>query len=79
VNITSAKVGGGLTTMSGTSMATPRVAGVAVLWAEKLKSSGNANSALLTAKLLASAESNGLAEGYDPFDVGAGVVMAPQS
>ena len=34
VSITSAKKGGGLVAMSGTSMATPAVAGVAALWAQ---------------------------------------------
>lgn len=79
VNIFSAKVGGGLTAMNGTSMATPHVAGVAALWAEKLMKSGMINSSLLTAKILASATTSELIQGYDPFDLGAGMVRAPQS
>jgi hypothetical protein len=79
VNIFSAKVGGGLVAMSGTSMATPHVAGVAALWAEKLMKSGMINSSLLTAKILASATTSELKTGYDPFDLGAGIVQAPQS
>ncbi len=37
VDIWSAKLGGGLVAMSGTSMATPAVAGIACLWTQKLK------------------------------------------
>lgn len=78
VDITSAKAGGGLRTMSGTSMATPHVAGVAALWAEKIQTAGPLNAAALTARLIASGTFTGLAAGFDQFDVGEGLVQAPQ-
>jgi subtilisin family serine protease len=78
VRIVSAKAGGGLRALNGTSMATPHVAGVAALWAEKLKREGSLNALHLTARLLGTATTERLAEGFDPFDVGAGMIRAPQ-
>ena len=79
VAITSARPGGGLASMSGTSMATPHVAGLAALWAEKItQSSGSLNGLQLMARLIGSATSTGLQPGLDPFDIGAGLVRAPQ-
>lgn len=78
VQIVSAKAGGGLTAMSGTSMATPHVAGVTALWAEKIKASSSLSALQLTSRLIGSATTEGLQAGLDPFDIGAGLVRAPQ-
>ena len=79
VGIVSARAGGGLTAMSGTSMATPHVAGVAALWAEKLAMEGRLNAQLLLNSLIGSATSAGIRAGTDATDIGAGLVKAPQN
>lgn len=78
VDVMSAAIGGGLVAYSGTSMATPHVAGVAALWAEKLKQTGRLNSLALTSRVIASAIDDGLKAGFDPVDVGTGLIQAPQ-
>ncbi|MGE3295510.1 MAG: S8 family serine peptidase, partial [Geminicoccaceae bacterium] len=78
VAVMSAALGGGLRALSGTSMATPHVAGVAALWWEAMRAAPvNPNAAAVTARLLASARTGGFADGTDPADRGLGIVTAP--
>lgn len=79
VGITSARHTGGLVGMSGTSMATPHVAGVAALWMQRLAKDGPVPGSQLKARLIASGTLADLTGDFDVADVGSGMVQAPQS
>lgn len=77
MGIVSARRGGGLVGMNGTSMATPHVAGVAALWAQKLFAQNNLVGPVWAAQLIGSGRLNALKAGFDPSDIGSGLVQAP--
>jgi subtilisin family serine protease len=78
VEIVSAVPGGGLGVKSGTSMATPHVAGVAALWAQQqLETTGGVDGHRLAVKLIGSGTTESLVTGSEAEDYGNGLVRAP--
>ena len=77
VDIVSADAKGRLIAMSGTSMATPHVAGVAALWAQQsIANRGTWQGGL--ARVVGQTTIKGLRAGIDPAAIGTGLVRAPQ-
>ena len=78
VDIVSAKSGGGVRSLSGTSMACPHVAGVAALWWEAARAGAMPPTArTVLSKLLATARTDVFTSGVEVADRGGGCVTAP--
>ena len=79
VDVVSAKAGGGLVALQGTSMACPHVAGVAALWWQSLKEDASipANASAVMTRMRATCRTDVFRAGVDMLDRGDGLVQAP--
>ncbi|MER9034313.1 S8 family serine peptidase [Mesorhizobium sp. M0924] len=78
VGIVSARSGGGLAALSGTSMACPHVAGLAALWCEAIrKDSRTPTPTNVGAKLISSARRDVFGDEGIEVDIGQGLAIAP--
>lgn len=79
VNISSVRKGGGLIASSGTSVATPHMAGLLAPWWQGLRRRPTrVNARLVSGRLLASAGAKGFAPEVEITDRGVGVAGAPR-
>ncbi|MGA8723452.1 MAG: S8 family serine peptidase [Acidimicrobiales bacterium] len=77
VGIMSARVGGSTCSLSGTSMATPHVAGCAALWWESTAAAGRPSAETVFSKVLASTRADVFSSRTSEIERGTGLVTAP--